>query len=176
MSDQLPRQLIVCCDGTNNNLTGGRKDTHLVMNRHTSQSTNPAGGRRARARLAAGAGIAAMPSYVSEIEDRLTPLTDIQPLSTVRFWLAYTERVRNMEASQPVLHWIRSCFDPARNPCFREVYVPPSRRARPSEVANDMAPAGSGPTRTLSQGGDDDTKNRIGRVPSAGQGSRRGQK
>ena len=30
MSDQLPRQLIVCCDGTNNNLTGGRKDTHVV--------------------------------------------------------------------------------------------------------------------------------------------------
>lgn len=89
---------------------------------------------------AAGAGIAAMPSYVSEIEDRLTPLTDIKPLATVRFWLAYTERVRNMEASQPVLHWIRSCFDPVRNPCFREIYVPPQSRARRMEIANDRNP------------------------------------
>jgi len=89
---------------------------------------------------AAGAGIAAMPSYVSEIEDRLTPLTDIKPLATVRFWLAYTERVRNMDVSQPVLHWIRSCFDPTRNPCFREIYVPPARPQLASEAANDAAP------------------------------------
>jgi len=92
---------------------------------------------------AAGAGIAAMPSYVSEFEDRLTPLIDVKPLATVKFWLAYTERVRNMEASQPVLHWIRSCFDPGRNPCFREIYVPPRRRLRVDEVANDIAPATS---------------------------------
>ena len=89
---------------------------------------------------AAGAGIAAMPSYVSEIEDRLTPLTNIKPLATVRFWLAYTERVRNMDVSQPVLHWIRSCFDPTRNPCFREIYVPPVRPRLASEAANDVAP------------------------------------
>lgn len=74
---------------------------------------------------ASGAGIAALPSYVSEFDDRLKPLTGIKPLATVRFWLAYTERVRNMEASQPVLHWIRSCFDPGRYACFREIYVPP---------------------------------------------------
>jgi molybdate transport repressor ModE-like protein len=90
---------------------------------------------------AAGAGIAVMPSYVSEVEDRLMPLIDVKPLATVKFWLAYTERVRNMEASQPVLHWIRSCFDPVRNPCFREIYVPPRRRLRVDEVANDIAPA-----------------------------------
>ena len=60
--------------------------------------------------------------------------------ATVRFWLAYTERVRNMEASQPVLHWIRSCFDPVRNPCFREIYVPPQSRARRMEIANDRNP------------------------------------
>lgn len=89
---------------------------------------------------AAGAGIAIMPSYVSEFENRLTPLTDIKPLATVRFWLAYTERVRNMEASQPVLHWIRSCFDPSRRPCFREIYVPPQRRSRVDHIANDVVP------------------------------------
>lgn len=74
---------------------------------------------------AAGAGIAAMPSYVSECETRLRPIIDIKPLATVRFWLAYSERVRNMKASEPVLDWIRTCFDPKRHACFREVYLPP---------------------------------------------------
>ena len=90
---------------------------------------------------ASGAGIAALPSYVSQFDDRLTPLTHIKPLATLRFWLTYTERVRSMEASQPVLHWIRSCFDPVRHPCFREVYVPPQRRLPADVAANDTVPA-----------------------------------
>ncbi len=74
---------------------------------------------------ASGAGIAAMPSYVSECEPRLKPLIDIKPLASVAFWLAYTERMRNTKASEAVLDWIRACFDPKRHACFREVYVPP---------------------------------------------------
>ena len=30
MNASTPRQIVLCCDGTNNNLTGGRKDTHVV--------------------------------------------------------------------------------------------------------------------------------------------------
>lgn len=30
MTESKPRQLIICCDGTNNNLTGGDRDTHVV--------------------------------------------------------------------------------------------------------------------------------------------------
>ena len=30
MSDSTPRQIILCCDGTNNNLTGGESDTNVV--------------------------------------------------------------------------------------------------------------------------------------------------
>lgn len=74
---------------------------------------------------ASGTGIAAMPSYVSECDARLRPLLDIKPLATVRFWLAYSERVRNMKSSEPVLEWIRSCSDPKLHGCFREVYFPP---------------------------------------------------
>lgn len=80
---------------------------------------------------ASGAGVAALPSYVSEFENRLVPLVDIKPLATLRFWLAYTERVRNSGVCEPVLHWIRSCFDPTRHVCFREVYVPPT--GKPAE-------------------------------------------
>jgi len=45
-----------------------------------------------------------------------------------------------MEASQPVLHWIRSCFDPVRNPCFREIYVPPERPAHTAGAAEAQLP------------------------------------
>jgi len=74
---------------------------------------------------ASGADIAVLPSYVSEFEDRVVPLLRIKPLASVKFWLSYTERVRNLPASQPILHWIRLCFDPRHHACFREVYVPP---------------------------------------------------
>lgn len=87
---------------------------------------------------ASGAGIAALPSYVSEFDDRLEPILDIKPLATLKFWLTYTERVRNMEASQPVLSWIRSCFDPRTHACFREVYVPPE--GGPHASASPAAP------------------------------------
>lgn len=30
MSDPIPRQIVLCCDGTNNNLTGGDSDTNVV--------------------------------------------------------------------------------------------------------------------------------------------------
>lgn len=75
---------------------------------------------------ASGAGIAVLPSYVSEFEDRVVPLLGIKPLGSVKFWLTYTERVRNLSGSQPILHWIRHCFDARHHACFREVYVPPS--------------------------------------------------
>jgi molybdate transport repressor ModE-like protein len=78
---------------------------------------------------ASGAGIAPLPSYVSEISRDLVPLAHSKPLATVRFWLAYTERVRNTPACEPVLRWIRKCFDPILHPCFREVYIPPTRGA-----------------------------------------------
>jgi DNA-binding transcriptional LysR family regulator len=74
---------------------------------------------------ASGAGIAALPSYVSEFETRLVPLVHIKPLASLKFWLAYTERVRNIAACEPVLRWIRSCFDPGAHACFRELYLAP---------------------------------------------------
>jgi DNA-binding transcriptional LysR family regulator len=76
---------------------------------------------------ASGAGIAALPSYVSQCDSGLVPLTHIKPLASFKFWLAYTERVRNTAACAPILQWIRDCFDPISHPCFREAYYPPRR-------------------------------------------------
>jgi molybdate transport repressor ModE-like protein len=99
---------------------------------------------------ASGAGIAVMPSYVSQVESRVTPLLAIKPLSSVRVWMTYTDRLRNLEASHPVLHWLRSCFDPVTNPCFREIYVPPARGTPMIEIANDDQPAAADEGQTRS--------------------------
>lgn len=60
-----------------------------------------------------------------EAERRVVPLSHIPPLASCRFWLAYTERVRSLPQYQPVLHWLRTSFDPAAYACFREVFVAP---------------------------------------------------
>lgn len=69
--------------------------------------------------------------------------TAVELMLKARLMAEHTERVRNMDVSQPVLHWIRSCFDPTRNPCFREIYVPPVRPRLASKAANDVAPPGT---------------------------------
>jgi molybdate transport repressor ModE-like protein len=75
---------------------------------------------------ASGGGIALLPTYVSEIERRLQPLTHIRPLAAIRFWLTYTEQVRNSPQYEPVVRWLRECFDTTSHPCFLETYVQPS--------------------------------------------------
>jgi molybdate transport repressor ModE-like protein len=75
---------------------------------------------------ACGGGIALLPTFVSEFERRLQPLTNIRPLAAIRFWLTYSERVRNSPQYEPIIAWLRECFDSARHPCFRETYVPPT--------------------------------------------------
>lgn len=74
---------------------------------------------------AADGGIASMPTYMASLERRFLPLPHLGSLASVRFWLVYAERMRDLPHSRPVLDWLRACFDPDRHPWFRETYVPP---------------------------------------------------
>jgi DNA-binding transcriptional LysR family regulator len=73
---------------------------------------------------ARGGGIAVMPSYMAETDRGVLPLP-FKPMASIRFWLAYTERARNLRRCQPVLQWLRDCFNTDRYPWFREMFVPP---------------------------------------------------
>jgi DNA-binding transcriptional LysR family regulator len=75
---------------------------------------------------AAGIGIAPMPTYVSEVETRVVPLVHIPPLSSVRLWIAYSERLRGVPAAEAVLQWLRDAYDPAAHFYFREAFIPPT--------------------------------------------------
>lgn len=74
---------------------------------------------------AADGGIASLPTYFSTYAARLRPLAHLDVLASVRFWLAYAERVKDLSYCEPVLAWLRECFDPSIHPWFRETYVPP---------------------------------------------------
>lgn len=74
---------------------------------------------------AADGGIASMPTYMASTDRRFRPLPHLGPLASVRFWLAYSERMRELPHCKPVLEWLRTCFDPEKHPWFKEAYVPP---------------------------------------------------
>lgn len=80
---------------------------------------------------AAGAGIAPMPSYVSEMDSRVVPLVHIPPLASARLWMAYSERVRGAPAAEAVLQWLRGAYETGPNFCFRETYLPPTVEGSP---------------------------------------------
>lgn len=80
---------------------------------------------------ASGAGIAPMPSYVSDFDQRLLPLANIPPLASARLWLAYPERIRGASAYEIVLDWLRDAFDPEPYAAFRESYAAPLNRVLP---------------------------------------------
>ncbi len=79
---------------------------------------------------AAGAGIAVMPSWAANFDDRLVSLP-IPPLASVRLWLSYHENARRVPRVRSVVEWMRAVFDRKRQPWFREEFIPPGLFDRP---------------------------------------------
>ena len=73
---------------------------------------------------AAGGGLAILPSYFTDVDERLIalPLGGSIPID---FWLVYPERTRRIERGRIVLNWIRQIFDTERYPWFRPTFVSP---------------------------------------------------
>ena len=69
-------------------------------------------------------GIAVMPSYLGDVDERLRPL-DLPEIAPIQFWLTYTERVRRLPHGQAVLDWIWSIFDERKVAWFRDAFVHP---------------------------------------------------
>lgn len=71
-------------------------------------------------------GIAVLPSYFGEIDERVKPL-DLPEIAPIQFWLTYTERVRRLPHGEAVLDWIWSIFDERKIVWFRDAFVHPSQ-------------------------------------------------
>jgi DNA-binding transcriptional LysR family regulator len=74
---------------------------------------------------ASGAGIAVMPSYAAQLDNRLVALP-MPPLASVKVWLSFHESARRSPRVRTVVTWMRLIFDRRKNPWFRDEYVPPS--------------------------------------------------
>lgn len=76
---------------------------------------------------AAGDGLALLPSFVAEIDDRLIAL-DLPEVAPIQFWIVYTERFRRLPRGQLFIDWLRSLFEADEAVWFREEFVHPRER------------------------------------------------
>jgi DNA-binding transcriptional LysR family regulator len=74
---------------------------------------------------ASGAGIAVMPSYAAQLDQRLVALP-MPPMASVKVWLSFHESARRAPRVRTVVTWMRLIFDRRKCPWFRDEYVPPS--------------------------------------------------
>ena len=73
---------------------------------------------------AAGSGIALLPSFIAEVDDRIVPL-DLPEIAPIQFWVVYTERFRRLPEGQMFVDWIRRRFEQKDAVWFREEFIHP---------------------------------------------------
>lgn len=73
----------------------------------------------------AGAGIAALPTYVRSLSNQIIPLDVRLPLR-FELWAYYHERARTSRTIRCAVAWLRDAFDPIANPWFGEPFVEPA--------------------------------------------------
>jgi len=80
-----------------------------------------------------GGGIAVLPSYFVEVDNRLKAL-ELPEMAPIQFWITYTERVRRLPHGKAVLDWIWSIFDERKVAWFRDDFVHPSQVSKSNDV------------------------------------------
>lgn len=82
-----------------------------------------------------GAGIGALPSYATALGADLIPV-NIDVHQPIDIWLTYGPNTRKTKRIAYVIDWIRSIFDPARYPWFRDEFIHPDElvRMRPDRM------------------------------------------
>jgi DNA-binding transcriptional LysR family regulator len=75
---------------------------------------------------ACGGGIAVMPSYLSEIDNRLVAL-DLPEVAPIEFWLTYTQRAQRLSRGRVLIDWMRKQFSAETTPWFRETFLHPNK-------------------------------------------------
>lgn len=74
--------------------------------------------------VCAGAGVAALPTYLAHFEPELVML-DTGHYARARFWLVFNRETGETTRVRKVIDWIKDVFAPAHNPWFWEEFVEP---------------------------------------------------
>lgn len=73
---------------------------------------------------ATGGGIGILPSYMAKLDSRLVAL-ELPEIAPIRFWIAYTERVRRLAQGKALIDWLRRLFDTQDAIWFADQFVHP---------------------------------------------------
>jgi DNA-binding transcriptional LysR family regulator len=76
--------------------------------------------------IAGGAGIGALPSYASAVNEDFIPLDLIKPIPMV-VWLVYHPGAKNVPRIRKAMDWIVKAFDPRSMPWFRDEFIHPDK-------------------------------------------------
>lgn len=69
-------------------------------------------------------GIALLPTYIKQLAPGLVPIR-MPEVAPIQFWLTYTEAFRRQPQGRAAINWVKSIFDSATTPWFRDVFVHP---------------------------------------------------
>jgi DNA-binding transcriptional LysR family regulator len=76
-----------------------------------------------------GAGIGILPTYVEAMRNDLVAL-DLAPSFPVDVWITYHADAKKSPRVRNAIEWLTECFDPRRNPWFRDEFIHPRKFAR----------------------------------------------
>lgn len=71
-----------------------------------------------------GVGVGALPTAILTVEPSLVML-DIPPLPAAKLWLVHHRDVGQSARIRTVVEWLKSIFDPATAPWYRQEFVHP---------------------------------------------------
>jgi DNA-binding transcriptional LysR family regulator len=74
--------------------------------------------------VSSGVGIGSLPTYVSTLSRKLTPI-ELPIRLKFELWLSYDRSARNSAPVRAAVQWLRTCFDPAKYPWFSEHFIHP---------------------------------------------------
>lgn len=73
--------------------------------------------------IASGAGIGALPTYLSGLSDAVVPL-DLPVRLSADLWLSFNRSSMSSQVSRHAIDWVKGCFRPSDFPWFADDFVP----------------------------------------------------
>ncbi len=84
-----------------------------------------------------GAGIGALPTFACALDAPVVPV-DIGIHHTMDIWLTYSRSTRQTKRAGHVIEWVKSIFDPARYPWFRDEFIHPYELVKMAPDGTDL--------------------------------------
>ncbi len=73
-----------------------------------------------------GAGIGVLPTYIYYDNSPISPIEiEIRQHHSLDIWMTYHPDIKKVSRKALVIDWLKNCFNPKQNPCFRDEFISP---------------------------------------------------